>query len=59
MLVKQVKEGTTRVDNAYPRAVSREGNVKAKQIMYQVFEPSDVEWRGFPVIPGSGMRLKK
>ena len=59
MLVKQVREGTHRVDNAYPRAVCREGNVKAKKIMYEVFEPSDVEWRGFPVIPGSGLRLKK
>jgi hydrogenase expression/formation protein HypD len=59
MLVRQVREGTHRVDNAYPRAVSREGNVKAKKIMYEVFEPSDVEWRGFPVIPGSGLRLKK
>jgi hydrogenase expression/formation protein HypD len=59
MLVKQVKEGTHRVDNAYPRAVSREGNIKAKKVMYEVFETSDVEWRGFPVIPGSGLRLKK
>ncbi|MDD5187409.1 MAG: hydrogenase formation protein HypD, partial [Methanoregula sp.] len=51
MLVEQVREGSHRVDNAYPRAVSREGNVKAKKIMYDVFEPCDVEWRGFPVIP--------
>lgn len=58
MLVRQVKEGSARIDNAYPRAVSREGNLKAKQIMYEVFEPCDVEWRGFPVIPGSGLRLK-
>jgi hydrogenase expression/formation protein HypD len=59
MLVRQVREGTHRVENAYPRAVSREGNRKAKKIMYDVFEPFDVEWRGFPVIPGSGLRLKK
>jgi hydrogenase expression/formation protein HypD len=59
MLARQVKEGTHRVDNAYPRAVSREGNLKAKKLMYDVFETSDVEWRGFPVIPGSGLRLKK
>jgi len=58
MLVKQVQSGEHRVENAYPRAVSREGNIKAKKIMYDVFEPSDVEWRGFPVIPGSGLRLK-
>jgi len=58
MLVRQVREGTHRVDNAYPRAVCREGNTKAKKVMYDVFEPSDVEWRGFPVIPQSGLRLK-
>ena len=58
MLVEQVREGKHRVDNAYPRAVSREGNVKAKKIMYEVFELCDVEWRGFPVIPKSGLRLK-
>jgi hydrogenase expression/formation protein HypD len=59
MLVRQVREGMHRVDNAYPRAVTREGNLKAKKVMYEVFEPCDVEWRGFPVIPGSGLRLKK
>jgi len=59
MLVRQVHEGTHRVDNAYPRAVSREGNLKARKVMYEVFEPFDVEWRGFPVIPKSGLRLKK
>ena len=59
MLVRQVREGTHRVDNAYPRAVTREGNLKAKNLMYEVFAPSDVEWRGFPVIPGSGLMLKK
>ena len=59
MLVEQILKGTHHVDNAYPRAVSREGNVKAKKIMYEAFEPCDVEWRGFPVIPGSGLRLKK
>jgi hydrogenase expression/formation protein HypD len=58
MLVRQVKEGSHRIDNAYPRAVCREGNLKAREIMYQVFEPCDVEWRGFPVIPGSGLRLR-
>jgi len=27
--------------------------------MFEVFEPSDVEWRGFPVIPDSGLCLKE
>ena len=59
MLVQQVRAGAHRIDNAYPRAVCREGNPKAKVLMYQVFETADVEWRGFPVIPASGLRLKK
>jgi len=58
MLVQQVREGAHRIDNAYPRAVCREGNTKAMDLMYQVFEPSDVEWRGFPVIPGSGLKIR-
>jgi hydrogenase expression/formation protein HypD len=58
MLARQVQEGSSRIDNAYPRAVCREGNMKAKEIMGEVFEPCDVEWRGFPVIPGSGLRLR-
>ncbi len=59
MLVQQVRKGSHSVENAYPRAVSREGNIKAKKVMYEVFEPFDVEWRGFPVIPGSGLRLRR
>ncbi|HDQ08212.1 MAG TPA: hydrogenase formation protein HypD [Methanoculleus sp.] len=59
MLVRQVKEGRAEVENAYPRAVCRDGNPKAMAMMHRVFEPCDVEWRGFPVIPGSGLRLRK
>lgn len=59
MLVGQIERGEHIVENAYPRAVTREGNQKALRAMYRVFEPCDVEWRGFPVIPGSGLRLKK
>jgi hydrogenase expression/formation protein HypD len=58
MIAQQIREGVARVDNAYPRAVCREGNEKAQKLMYDVFEPVDVEWRGFPVIPKSGLRLK-
>jgi hydrogenase expression/formation protein HypD len=58
MLTKQVIDGRSVVENAYPRAVSREGNPKARGLMEAVFEPVDVEWRGFPVIPRSGLRLR-
>ena len=58
MLVKQANEGRHEVENAYPRAVSREGNQKAMKMLYEVFETCDVEWRGFPIIPDSGLALK-
>jgi hydrogenase expression/formation protein HypD len=29
------------------------------QLMWEVFEACDVPWRGFPVIPGSGLRLRE
>ncbi|MCP1714579.1 hydrogenase expression/formation protein HypD [Methanocalculus alkaliphilus] len=58
MLVAQINAGEAKVENAYPRAVTREGNKKAKELMYEVFSPSDIAWRGFPVIPGSGLALK-
>jgi len=58
MLTRQVAEGRAEVENAYPRAVSCSGNEKAQRVMYEVFEPRDSEWRGFPVIPGSGLGLR-
>ncbi|KAF5083084.1 Hydrogenase maturation factor HypD [anaerobic digester metagenome] len=59
MLIQQIRDGVARVDNAYPRVVNDEGNPKAIAVMNQVFEPCDVEWRGFPVIPLSGLKLRE
>jgi len=59
MLVRQIKQGNAVVENEYVRAVKPQGNRKAQHVMQQVFEPVDVKWRGFPVIPQSGLRLRK
>jgi len=59
MLVRQIQQGKTEVENEYARAVKPEGNRKAQQILTQVFEPVDVKWRGFPLIPRSGLRLRE
>jgi hydrogenase expression/formation protein HypD len=59
MLARQKKEGRAEVENEYFRVVRPEGNVKAVELMERTFEPCDVEWRGFPVIPGSGLRLRR
>jgi hydrogenase expression/formation protein HypD len=58
MLGQQIKKGEARVDNEYSRSVKPEGNPKAVAMMNDVFEACDVKWRGFPVIPGSGLRVK-
>ena len=58
LLARQIKAGEAKVENAYIRAVSPEGNLKAQVAMAQVFEACDVKWRGFPVLPGTGLKLK-
>ncbi|WDP91797.1 MAG: hydrogenase formation protein HypD [Desulfobacter sp.] len=58
LLVAQNAAGKPELVNAYPRAVCDEGNVKAKNIMNQVFELSGATWRGIGEIPESGMSLK-
>ena len=55
-VLHQVEQGAAIVDIAYPRAVSREGNPRARKLMEKVFNVSDGEWRGLGVIPMSGFR---
>ena len=58
MLVEQIENDEPKVENEYLRAVKEEGNIKAQQVIEDVFEPCDVKWRGFPVISGSGLKLR-
>lgn len=59
MLARQVAAGQAKVEIQYSRVVRREGNLKARSILYQVFEPSDALWRGIGVIPGSGLAIRE
>lgn len=59
MLLRQVAEGRSEVEIEYSRAVTYQGNPIAQQVMAEVFEPCDAEWRGLGVIPGSGLRLRE
>jgi hydrogenase expression/formation protein HypD len=58
MLVQQVQRKQACVENEYVRAVRPEGNVKAQRVLREVFGAGDVAWRGFPVIPKSGLFLR-
>ena len=58
MLVRQITKKEAKVENEYSRTVHYDGNEKALRLLDEVFEPSDIVWRGFPVIPKSAMKLK-
>ena len=57
LLVRQIERGEARVENQYRRAVSPQGNPRAKALLEDVFEPCDSVWRGFGFLPGSGLEL--
>lgn len=57
--VAQLEKGEARLENAYPRAVRREGNTAAQKMLADVFEVTDRAWRGIGVIPRSGWRLSE
>lgn len=60
MVVKQIVQGRAEVQNQYTRVVRPEGNVKALEVIGEVFEPREYfEWRGLGSIPRSGLRLRK
>jgi len=58
MLVEQALEGRAEVRSQYSRAVTEDGNKKARELMDAVFEPSDSVWRGIGPIPGSGLVIR-
>ena len=59
LLLRQIREGKPRLQNAYPRAVRPEGNVLARRVLQECFEPRDALWRGLGQIPDSGLALKE
>jgi hydrogenase expression/formation protein HypD len=60
MIVKQIVEGRAEVENQYARCINRDGNRKALEVLFEVFEPRDYfEWRGLGSIAHSGMKLQR
>ena len=60
MLVKQVNAGVARVENQFSRAVTREGNLKAQDLVATVFEMRrEFEWRGLGTVPYSALQIRE
>jgi hydrogenase expression/formation protein HypD len=55
----QLEQGRAELDNAYPRAVTFDGNLPAQAMVRDVFEVTDRAWRGIGTIPASGWRLSE
>lgn len=57
LLVEQIEHGRAEVQIQYLRAVSPQGNPRARALMDEVFTVKDSVWRGFGTLPLSGQRL--
>jgi hydrogenase expression/formation protein HypD len=60
MILTQLAEGRCEVENQYKRVVPWEGNVRALEVMQEVFElRPHFEWRGLGFISQSALRLSE
>lgn len=57
-LVELIRDRTPKVDNMYPRCVTREGNPVAQAQLWKVFRPLGGRWRGIAHVPNGNLRLK-
>ncbi len=58
-LARQVGNNDIKVENTYPRVVSWEGNLRAQNMVKEIFEPTDMDWRGLGRIPESGLKIRE
>lgn len=60
MVVRQIREGVSRVENQYTRAVSPQGNPQAQACIAETMELRQTfEWRGLGCIPDSALKLRE
>lgn len=59
LILRQLREGRAEVENAYPRAVTEEGNLRAQELFREVFRIGPAIWRGIGEIPDSGFYLRE
>jgi hydrogenase expression/formation protein HypD len=57
MLLRQICDKKALLENEYTRVVKPQGNIRAKELMAEVFDVTDASWRGFGIIKRSGLTL--
>jgi len=57
-LVELIRDRRPAVVNMYPRCVTRQGNLRALEQLWQVFETSGGCWRGIAHVPDGNLRLR-
>nr|WP_297918702.1 hydrogenase formation protein HypD [uncultured Allomuricauda sp.] len=58
MVVRQLEQSKSEVENQYARIVREEGNVEAQKVIHEVFEVQNQTWRGIGEIPESGYAVR-
>ena len=57
-LVELVRDGEPAVVNMFPRCVTKEGNLRAQEELWNVFRPIGGRWRGIAHVPNGNLRLR-
>jgi hydrogenase expression/formation protein HypD len=58
LLLELIRDRRAEVVNAYPRCVTREGNLVAQEMLWKVFRPIGGRWRGIAHVPNGNLRLR-
>ena len=59
LCIQQLEQGRAEVENQYSRVVTQQGNQPAQQLLQQVFNIVDQQWRGLAEIPESGLAISE
>ncbi len=59
MMVEQIENHEAKVEIQYKRVVKPGGNTAAQKVLSEVFYYEDEWWRGFGIIPGSGLQIRE
>jgi hydrogenase expression/formation protein HypD len=57
-LVELVRDREPAVVNMFPRCVTKEGNLRAQEMLWSVFRPVGGRWRGIAHVPNGNLRLR-